>query len=134
MNTLETPTVPTPANMAENTPSLNRGDMLQEADESNTYDRPVLGDIANREEYQQNQEELAHQASDPARLDRDAALGKATLSRDMEDDKVRDELFSGFAIHDSTQPEATIDDDHDELPDDLKDELGEPDNDEVHEQ
>lgn len=131
MTTIEKPTVPTPVKMLEVSPALNKGNLLSEPEEVDTFDAPVLGAVATREEYRQEQTEMNDQVVDPAQLDRDAEAAKVTLSRDAEDDKVRDELFSGFHINDATQPEVTIDEDHDELPEDLKDDLGEPDNDEV---
>lgn len=134
MTTIEKPTTPTPAKMLEINPALNQGDMLAEPvdTEVDTFDRPVLGTVAlTREDYRENQFESDNQTVDPMQNNREAEANKVTLSRDTEDDKVRDELFSGFHINDSTQPETSIDEDHDELPEDLKSELGEPDNDEV---
>jgi|GEM_PF-3628539 len=134
MTTIEKPTIPTPTNLAEITPALNQGDILTESEPQGAFDRPVLGVVATREEYRQNQIEAVDQVVDPALHDNEAEAAKATLARDTEDDKVRDELFSGFHINDTTQPEIAIDEDHDELPEDLKDTLGEPDNDEVQNQ
>ncbi len=88
---------------------------------------PALGRIATREEYRQSQAEATDAVVDPEKFDRAAE----TAIRDAEDEEVRNELFAGFTIHDSTRPESAIDEDHDELPEDLKDELGDPDSDDV---
>lgn len=129
MTTIEKPTTPTPATMAEINPSLNQGDLPAEPVETevDTFDRPVLGKVAmTREEYSTEQTEPVERVVDPAKFDRAAK----TAIRAAEDEEVRNELFVGFTVHDSTQPDTVMDEDHDELPEDLKDDLGEPDDDE----
>lgn len=130
MTTIEKPTtnVPTPANLADITPSLNQGDMVavQEVHQDGAV-KSVLGEVATREEYRSNNAS----ALDPAQFDRMAEANKVTLDSNVDDEKVQDELAGGFTIHDATQAEVQVDEDHDELPEDLKDQLGEPDNDEV---
>ena len=129
----EKPTVPTPATLVEVKPALNQGDMVNLPEVSNDSKdgvvRPVLGEIATREEYRSDVDEET--VVDPTKNDNAAEAARATLSRDPEDDKVREELFSGFHIKDSTQVDGESSEDVDELPDNLKDELGEPDIDEV---
>jgi hypothetical protein len=129
---LEKPTtnVPTPTTMAEVNPALNKGDIteVEEVEETpEDFSRPTLGEVATREEYRLNNEP----SLDPTNLDDVAEASKATLGNKEDDEKVQTELFSGFAVHDATQIEDAPED-TDELPEDLKDELGEPD-DEVEE-
>ena len=109
MNTLEKPTVPTPSTLAEITPELNQGDFVEVEPTEPEQLRPVLGGVATREEYRQNQ-----------------------ISEDNSNiEDVTDNELDGFTVIDATQNFGEIPHDTDELPDELKDELGEPDNDEV---
>jgi hypothetical protein len=121
---LEKPTtnVPTPTTMAEVNPALNKGDITEVEETPVDFSRPTLGEVATREEYRLNNEP----SFDPTKLDDAAEASKATLGSKENDEKVQTELLSGFAVHDATQVE-NVSEDVDELPEDLKDELGEPD-------
>lgn len=127
---LEKPTVPTPKNMTNVQPKYFLSAEKKELP-PDTFDRPVaLGKLA-LEDYRDADKEKLNAVVDPTLNDRKAEAAKATLNRDIEDETVREELFRGFQIKNSTQPEVPIDEYHDEITDDLKVDLGDPDDDDV---
>jgi hypothetical protein len=123
MDTLEKPTVQaTPANLAEINPALTQGNIVETAPVAPT--EAVLGEVATREEYRfdNNREPVL----ESPQLNNDAELATAAIVDKSDDDKVEDPL-SGFTVHDATEVSENVD----ELPEDLRSELGEPDDDEV---
>ena len=128
MNTFEKPTVPTPATLAEINPALTQGNIVEVPPTESEQLRPVLGGVATREEYRN--EATFEPRVNPEQFVQNMEAATVTLSPEATDDKAQDEL-SGFTVTDATQNFGEIPHDTDELPDELKDELGEPDNDEV---
>ncbi len=135
MTTIEKPTLllpeqlkealpqPTPRTAADRAlfvePELSRGDILPEPDDMS---RTVLGKVATREEYRNE----AEPELNPSLPIEEAQSGKATLGYSPEDDKKNAEYTRGFTLHEDSETNSDID----ELPEGLKDVLGEPDNDE----
>jgi len=125
MTTIEKPTAPSPLDLVNTKATVNSRDFIYvpERNVDGTV-RPELGRVASREEYRNDVD------SDP-RLEQTAEsfeATKVTLDREATDDKLEDNL-DGFTIHNDTEDH--LSQDHDTLPEDLKSELGEPDDDEV---
>ena len=104
---------------------INRGNFIETEEED--FSRTKLGGIATREDYRlDNEPRLVLEQPEES-----FEASKVTLDREATDGKVENDL-NGFTVIDSMQEE--FHEDIDELPEDLKSELGEPDTSEEHEQ
>ncbi len=128
MTTIEKPTTPSPANMAENMPSLNSGDMIAEPVETDTFDRPILGRTAMAsDEYAEGQDAVptsneVRTWEEKMALDETVQDAKNSLVPIASNEDTHEPTPDGYITVDTTRNE-----EHDELPEDLKDEIGAPD-------
>lgn len=123
MTTIEKPTAPSPLDLVNTKATVNSRDFIYVPERNvDGIIRPELGRVASREEYRNDVDSGSSQVQKPESFE----ATKVTLDREATDDSVEDDL-NGYTIHDDTE----INSDHDTLPEDLKAELGEPDDDEV---
>ena len=127
--------------MAEVNPALNQGHKIEVSEVPTEPENitPVLGGVATREEYRESQVEGDAQVADPRQFERnwdekmalDESIDEAEengLNPIATNEDIPESDLDGFTVHDSTAPEGDVD----ELPEDLQDDLGEPDDDEAH--